>query len=418
MMPLTTVRDDLSLEPGLQGTFQQLREGGVDGIMVDVWWGLVEREGPKDYNFQPYVELATLARDAGLKMQVVMSFHRCGGNVGDTCDIPIPQWARDVSREHPIYYVDRAGRIDEEVISLFADDEAWFQGRTPIDIYGDFMGEFRASMDDFFPSTVVEIMVGMGAAGELRYPSYQLDRWEFCGIGEFQSYDANAVAKVKQAAEAIGRPEWGTSGGPGNAGQYNSRPWDTAFFSENTFDNFRSDYGRFFLNWYQGELITHGDKILAVARDAFGQTELSVKISGIHWFYHHSSHAAELTAGFYNTDGNDGYGQIADMLASHNATFCFTCLEMKNSEQDASCNSGPFELVRQTKDAADSRGIYYAGENALPRYDQTAYNTMLEQSAYGTQPIHAFTYLRLTDQLLQGQNWDLFRNFVNDMQRL
>jgi len=132
------------------------------------------------------VELATLARNAGLKMQCVMSFHRCGGNVGDDCFIPIPKWVMDVSEQHPIYYVDQSGRIDEEVVSLFADDERWFEGRTPIEIYGDFMKEFRSALDDFFPDTIVEIMVGMGAAGELRYPSYQLDRWEFCGIGEFQ----------------------------------------------------------------------------------------------------------------------------------------------------------------------------------------------------------------------------------------
>ena len=195
MMPLTS------------HTFRQLKDGGVTGIMVDVWWGLSERDGPKNYNFVPYVELAGLARAAGLKMQCVMSFHRCGGNVGDDCNIPIPRWVMDKSSQHAIYYKDRAGRIDEEVVSLFADDQPWFDGRTPIQIYGDFMQQFRTSRNDFFPNTIVEIMVGMGAAGELRYPSYQLDRWSFCGVGEFQSYDATAVAKVKQAAKAIGRPE-------------------------------------------------------------------------------------------------------------------------------------------------------------------------------------------------------------------
>ena len=63
-------------------------------------------------------------------------------------------------------------------------------------------------------------------------------------------------------------------------------------------------------------------------------------------------------------------------------------------------------------------GIGYAGENALPRYDQRAYDTMVEQSAYGEEPLRAFTYLRLNDQLLQGDNWGRFRGFVADMQQL
>jgi beta-amylase len=40
-------------------------------------------------------------------------------------------------------------------------------------------------------NTIVEIQVGMGPAGELRYPSYPESNgtWSFPGIGEFQCYD-------------------------------------------------------------------------------------------------------------------------------------------------------------------------------------------------------------------------------------
>lgn len=37
------------------------------------------------------------------------------------------------------------------------------------------------------------------------------------------------------------------------------------------------------------------------------QLQLSIKIAGIHWWYRTRSHAAELTAGYYNTDKHDGY---------------------------------------------------------------------------------------------------------------
>nr|AFK35065.1 unknown [Lotus japonicus] len=34
-----------------------------------------------------------MAKKHGLKVQAVMSFHQCGGNVGDSCTIPLPKWA-------------------------------------------------------------------------------------------------------------------------------------------------------------------------------------------------------------------------------------------------------------------------------------------------------------------------------------
>ena len=41
--------------------------------MVDVWFGLVERDGPKQYFFQPYIEIVAMAKQAGLKVQVTGS---------------------------------------------------------------------------------------------------------------------------------------------------------------------------------------------------------------------------------------------------------------------------------------------------------------------------------------------------------
>ncbi len=63
----------------------------------------------------------------------------------------------------------------------------------------------------------------------------------------------------------------------------------------------RADYGKFFLNWYSNALIAHGDRVLAAAKQAFPSTALAGKVAGIHWWYKDQSHAAELTAGYYNT---------------------------------------------------------------------------------------------------------------------
>ena len=44
---------------------------------------------------------------------------------------------------------------------------------------------------------------------------------------------------------------------------------------------------------------------------------LMFKIAGIHWWFKSRSHAAELTAGYYNTATRDGYGAIVDICAKY-----------------------------------------------------------------------------------------------------
>jgi hypothetical protein len=49
------------------------------------------------------------------------------------------------------------------------------------------------------PGTVItEVTVGMGPAGELRYPSYPEGdgRWRFPGVGEYQCYDKYMLVGV------------------------------------------------------------------------------------------------------------------------------------------------------------------------------------------------------------------------------
>lgn len=55
-------------------------------------------------------------------------------------------------------------------------------------MYSDYMRSFRENMSDFLEAgSIVDIEVGLGPAGELRYPAYtQSQGWKFPGIGEFQ----------------------------------------------------------------------------------------------------------------------------------------------------------------------------------------------------------------------------------------
>ena len=52
--------------------------------------------------------------------------------------------------------------------------------------------------------------MGMGPAGELRYPSYPEGdgRWRFPGVGEFQCFDRYMLASLRSAALEVGMPAW------------------------------------------------------------------------------------------------------------------------------------------------------------------------------------------------------------------
>ncbi|XP_020232390.1 beta-amylase isoform X1 [Cajanus cajan] len=425
MLPLGVITaDNVFGDPdGLKAQLLQLRAAGVDGVMVDVWWGIIELKGPKQYDWSAYRSLFQLVQECGLKLQAIMSFHQCGGNVGDVVNIPIPQWVLDIGESDPdIFYTNRSGTRNKEYLTIGVDNKPIFLGRTAIEIYSDYMKSFRENMSEFLESgLIIDIEVGLGPAGELRYPSYpQSQGWEFPGIGEFQCYDKYLKEDYKTAAARAGHPEWEL---PDDAGTYNDVPESTGFFKTN--GTFVTEKGKFFLTWYSNNLLNHGDQILDEANKAFlgCKVKLAIKVSGIHWWYKVENHAAELTAGYYNLYDRDGYCPIARMLTRHHAVLNFTCLEMRDTEQSSDAKSGPQELVQQVLSGGWRENIQVAGENALPRYDATAYNQIIlnarpqgvNKNGPPTLRMFGVTYLRLSDDLLHESNFDIFKKFVLKM---
>ncbi|KAF0930120.1 hypothetical protein E2562_030293 [Oryza meyeriana var. granulata] len=417
MLPLDTVGPggQLARARALAASLMALRSAGVEGVMVDVWWGVVEREGPGRYDWEAYGELVRMVERAGLRLQMVMSFHQCGGNVGDSCNIPLPAWVVEEMSSNPdIVYTDRSGHRNPEYISLGCDALPVLKGRTPIQVYSDYMRSFRDTFRDYLGNVIVEIQVGLGPCGELRYPSYPEANgtWRFPGIGEFQCYDKYMRASLQAAAEAAGHEEWGR-GGPHDAGEYKQFPEETGFFRRD--GTWSTEYGRFFLEWYSGMLLEHGDRVLAAAEAVFRGTgaALSAKVAGIHWHYRTRSHAAELTAGYYNTRHRDGYAPIAAMLARRGAVLNFTCMEMRDEQQPEHAGCSPELLVQQVRAAARAARVGLAGENALERYDESAFAQVVATAA--SAGLGAFTYLRMNKKLFDGDNWRQFVSFVKAM---
>ncbi|KAK9072428.1 hypothetical protein SSX86_008862 [Deinandra increscens subsp. villosa] len=421
MMPLdsVTMSNGVNRRKAMNASLQALKSAGVEGIMMDVWWGLVEREAPGEYNWGGYAELLEMAKKHGLKVQAVMSFHQCGGNVGDSCTIPLPKWVlEEINNDPDLAYTDQWGRRNNEYLSLGCDTLPCLKGRTPVQCYSDYMRSFRDKFSHLLGDTIVEIQVGMGPAGELRYPSYpEKDGvWRFPGIGAFQCYDKYMLSSLKAAAENYGKPEWGGTA-PTDAGEYNNWPEDTNFFKKES-GGWNSEYGEFFLSWYSQMLLDHGERILSSATSVFENhgIKLSVKVAGIHWHYGTRSHAPELTAGYYNTRYRDGYLPIARMLARHNAVFNFTCIEMRDHEQPQDAQCAPEKLVQQVTSATREAQVALAGENALPRYDDYAHEQILKAASLSdNDEMCAFTYLRMNPELFQADNWRKFVAFVKKM---
>mmetsp|Transcript_117582 Transcript_117582/g.366271 ORF Transcript_117582/g.366271 Transcript_117582/m.366271 type:complete len:155 (-) Transcript_117582:119-583(-) len=143
-----------------------------------------------------------------------------------------------------------------------------------------------------------------------------------------------------------------------------------------------------------------------------GKIGIAGKVSGIHWWFKDQTHAAEVTAGYYNTNSRNAYSELAkEVFAPNGASVDFTCLEMRDQEQSSSCGSGPEELVQEVLSNTKAAGLDFGGENALPRYDTTAYGKI---ESYRPSLAH-FTYLRLNNDLLQGGNFNNFKDFVNRM---
>jgi len=458
MLPLDTMLLDgdtvkFKNQGHLGRLLDNVREANADGFMVDVWWGLTERKA-KVYDFAAYKDLVRMAEEKHLKVQMVASFHRCGGNVNDECDIKLPQFVLE-NREAGIFYKDQLGFENEEYISLFADavklqDGSSEEGRTPLEMYADW---FTALADAFKgklgkTNTITEIQVGLGPAGELRYPSYNFQAgWDYCGIGAFQAFDIHALDQLRKEKNITWPPldpidEYfmrrnvitpGKQGIENKHRLYQAKPWDTPFFRDG--GGAYQGEGQKFLGWYSGKLQAHGVNVLKAAKRVFGDdTIIAGKVAGIHWWYNHASHAAELTAGYWNTQpqnkNGDGsrnvYWEIAQAFKEVGASLDFTCLEMKSPtpEQDkiggVQCQSNPEDLVWQVQKAAVDSGVPFNGENALPRFDWGAYDQILKHHPALT----AFTYLRLGDQLVSTQDqgndgipFENFKRFVRKMKQ-
>ncbi|XP_023543491.1 beta-amylase 8-like isoform X2 [Cucurbita pepo subsp. pepo] len=397
----------LLIDPdGVRQELSHLKALNVDGVIVDCWWGIIEAWNPQKYVWSGYRDLFNIIREFKLKLQVVMAFHACEGTESGDAFINLPQWVLEIGKENPdIFFTDREGRRNEDCLSWGIDKERVLRGRTGMEVYFDFMRSFHTEFNDLFAEGFVSaIEVGLGASGELKYPSFSKRMgWSYPGIGEFQCYDKYLQQSLRKAAGLRGHSFWAR--GPDNSGQYNSRPHESGFFCER--GDYDSYYGRFFLQWYAQMLIYHVDNVLSLASLVFEETKFIVKIPAVYWWYKTSSHAAELTAGFYNPSNQDGYSPVLDVLKKHSVIVKLVCSGMPVTGQEVDdALADPESLSWQILNSAWDRGLAVAGENSLSCYDREGHMRIIDMAKPRNDPDrHHFSFFAYRQQpaaLIQG----------------
>ena len=374
---------------------------GVDAISVDVWWGKVERTDDNRFDWSYYDRVLAAIESAGLHWVPIMSFHQCGGNVGDSCKIPLPAWIWDrfkdqgVSREDLQYRSERDNSSNEVV--------AVWQDRLAVPQYQEFMNAFQSHFSDKAAITD-EINISMGPAGELRYPSYNAHDGAVCGFptrGCFQAYSGPAragfrayvlnkyhdLAGVNAAwKDSLGNNPLTDLAQIGPPDSQDANGGRAAGFTLRG-DEFRTQYGRDFIDWYNQSLVDHGRRLLDAAiatfsAGAFRDTPIGLKMAGVHWQMMDTApypRVAEITAGLIQTSIGSlkdevhgfGYENILNMIASYRGrariNFHFTCLEKDDAEWDGGSHAFSLAktLVFWVAQGAVNKGITIKGENAL-----------------------------------------------------
>lgn len=87
-LPVNSIgRDGRVARPkAMMFSLKALATAGVEGVVIEIWWGLVEKKKPRVYDWRGYEELVAMACKCGLKVRVVLAFHQHGTGPDD------PNW--------------------------------------------------------------------------------------------------------------------------------------------------------------------------------------------------------------------------------------------------------------------------------------------------------------------------------------
>jgi beta-amylase len=238
-----------------------------------------------------------------------------------------------------------------------------------------------------------------------------------------QCYDRFMVASLSAAAQQVGQPHWGNSG-PHDAGSYCQWPHQTGFFHHQ--GSWYSEYGRFFLQWYSSLLLQHADQMMGSACRVFQDAgvRLHAQLPTIHWWYNQAAHAAELTAGHYNTSSRNGYLAFCQVLARHQAGLVLTGAEMRDCEQPSYALASPETQLLQLRATAASQQVPVTLSNLSTRFDADALAEFERQSfdaasyrGIDLTHVSALSFGNMGDAMFEPQNWLSFKDWAGRLRQ-
>lgn len=362
-----------------------MKNNGVYAITTDVWWGYVESAGDNQFDWSYYKTYANAVKEAGLKWVPIISTHKCGGNVGDDCNIPLPSWLPSKGSADEMQFKDESGYANSEALSPL-----WSgTGKQYDELYASFAENFAG-----YKSIIPKIYLSGGPSGELRYPSYYpAAGWSYPGRGKFQAYTETAKNAFRTAMnDKYGSLDkinaaWGTK--LSSLSQINPPTDGDGFYTNG---GYNSTYGKDFLSWYQSVLEKHLGVIGAAAHKNFDSVfgvRIGAKVSGLHWQMNNPAmpHSTEQAGGYYD------YNRLIQKFKDADLDLTFTCLEMSDSGT-APNYSLPSTLVDTVSSIANAKGVRLNGENALPTGGSGFQKIEEKITKFG---YHGFTLLRINN---------------------
>lgn len=350
-LPISYKDNDKAKIDSFKTQLRAARAVGTNAVSVDVWWGLVE-QNKGEFKFDEYYkQMFQDIVDVGLQIIPIMSFHACGGNIGDTVNIPIPSWiwkdagtgAKYINEQLYNGWVSIPDHKDCTPLSskqedIFGNSEVvslWASNRPLIERdYQDFIKEFLLFMQkNNFDKSIQLLDISCGPSGECRYPSFDGYKVTYQGreynVGQgcptrgfLQCYSANAIASFQEAmrqeyTNSIDNlnAKWGTTLQSFEDSGLRPPTNGDGFFKWCVDTNPRPQYALDFINWYNQLLVAHGSEMISDAISAFEAVKdpvldscaIEIKIPGVAWqmsgdFGNGMPRSAEICAGLISGD--------------------------------------------------------------------------------------------------------------------
>lgn len=113
------------------------------------------------------------------------------------------------------------------------------------------------------------------------------------------------------------------------------------------------------------------------------------QIPSVYWWYKSTSHAAELTAGYYNSANQDGYSALFEVFKKYSVAVKFLCSGLHlSSEGNREALADPKGLTWQVLNSAWDQGLKVAGQNAFSCYDKEVFMRLVETAKPINDPDH------------------------------